>query len=119
MRAVFLGRHKMFASGLWGDSRAGFVSGNFSAQHQARNYNMKLNLLSWAIAGTLCTLATSAGAATLVSLQNDSGPLQLQTFVPPAIPSSTLTNPYGAPPLPPIVTLPNGIVMSFIVTSDF
>jgi len=77
---------------------------------------MKLPLL--ALAAATFALANSATAA-IVSLQNDSGSLKLQTFVPPAITSGTLTNPYGAPPLPPVTTLSNGLAMSFIVTSDF
>lgn len=79
---------------------------------------MKYNLLSLAVAGVVSMGAVSANAA-IVTLQSDTGSLKLQTFAPPAITSSTLTNPYGAPPLPPVFNLPNGLAMSFIVTSDF
>ncbi len=75
--------------------------------------------ISCAIAGAICALVGSARASMIVNSLTDTGSLQIQTTVPSAITSVTLTDPYGAPPVPTIVAVTNGFALTFTVTSDF
>lgn len=79
----------------------------------------RFSLLSCAIAGAIALFAQSTQAATVVNLLGDTGTLRTEYHAPPTITSVTLVNPYGAPPLPALVAIPNGVSLSFITTADF
>ena len=79
----------------------------------------RFSLLSCAAAGVIALAAQSTHAATIVNLLGDTGTLRNETYAPPAITSVTLINPYGAPPLPTVVPIVNGVSLTFTVTSDF
>jgi hypothetical protein len=78
-----------------------------------------LSLVACAVAGAVALVSSSVRASAIVSLLGDSGTLTVETYSPPTISSVTLSDPYGAPPLPTIVPITNGFALTFVPTAQF